>query len=94
MKTIQEGLVKAEIAQLKRELDEEREWRIAACRAHAILSKSIKKALQLENWPDFHKMYGSGLFAEGVARLLNEEVDKLRLNCTKVRHEKRKSKSR
>jgi hypothetical protein len=63
---------------LERELEDERILHYAAANAHKVLSEGIKKALQLENWPDFYKMYGPGMFAEGVARFLNEEVNKLR----------------
>ena len=84
--------LKAEIERLECELNDERIYRTAACRAHAILSVGIKKALRLEHWPDFYKLYGGdGLFAEGVVRLLNEELDKLRDNCTKDKHAKPKS---
>ena len=64
-----------ELNDLKRKLEDEEIWRAAACRAHGILSRGIKQALKLKNWPDFYKLYGSGLFAEGVARLLNETMD-------------------
>jgi len=83
--------LEGKMARLELELFDERTMRIASNRAHAILSNGIKQALKLKNWPDFYKLYGDGLFADGVARLLNEEVDKLRDNCTKEKHEKRKS---
>lgn len=61
--------------ELIRQLDEEKIWRIASCQAHATLSRGIKTALKLKNWPDFHKMYGSGMFATGVVRLLIEKMN-------------------
>ena len=63
---------------VERKLFDEQTHRAAACRAHDILSKGIKKALQLEVWPDFHKKDGPGLFADSVAKLLLEEIAKLR----------------
>ena len=61
---------------LQRQLLYEEFWRIAACEAHVILSRGIKQALKLKNWPDFYKLYGGdGLFATGVVRLLNETMD-------------------
>jgi hypothetical protein len=75
--------LKDKIASLERELEDERIFRIAACNAHAILSRGVKKALRLKNWPDFYKLYGDGLFADGVVRLLNEEVNKLRSKGSK-----------
>ena len=61
---------------LQRQLLDEEFWRIAACEAHVILSRGIKQALKLKNWPDFYKLYGGdGLFATGVVRLLNETMD-------------------
>jgi hypothetical protein len=61
--------------ELRRDLDDEILHRLAACRAHDILQAGIKKALGLEKWPDFYKLYGgNGLFAEGVVRYLLEHV--------------------
>lgn len=70
--------LKARISELERKLFDEETHRISAVRAHAILSAGIREALQIEHYPDFYKMYGDGLYAEGVARFLGEEVEKLR----------------
>lgn len=85
-----------EVADLKAKLEEETTWRIAACQAHSILSRGIKHALKLKHWPDFHKLYGDGLFSTGVVRLLQEkmvEKDKLikglKRESAKVREPKR-----
>lgn len=66
------------IGELEAKLFDEQTHRAAAVRAHAILSVGIREALQIEHYPDFYKMYGDGLYAEGVARFLGEEVEKLR----------------
>lgn len=73
VKRLQE--VEMERDDLKAKLDEAEIFGAAARQAHAILSRGIKKALNLKNWPDFYKMYGNGLFATGVVRLLNETMD-------------------
>jgi hypothetical protein len=71
---------KKEIERLNRELEDANTLLFAAGRAHAILSKGIKKALKLKEWPNFYNMYGRGcsLMAECKARFLIEEVEKLR----------------
>lgn len=63
-----------EIRELKRDLENMAIHRDAAVNAHVILSKGIKQALGLKNWPDFYKLYGDGLFATGVVRYLLEHV--------------------
>jgi hypothetical protein len=71
--------LKEEVARLKQEIDDLTILECAAKRAHSILSFGIKKALKIEEWPNFYKMYGgNGLLAEGAARYLIEEVEKLR----------------
>ena len=66
------------IAKLESDLEDERTVNESCRRSHGILARGIKKALQLKNWPEFRELYGSGLFTDGVVRLLNEEVQKLR----------------
>jgi hypothetical protein len=43
--------------------------------AYATLLDGIKKVLKLKEWPDFHKLYGSGMFASGVIRYLQEQLN-------------------
>ncbi len=76
-----------EIDELKAKLEAEQTWRIAACNAHATLSRGIKRALRLKNWPDFYKLYGDGLFATGVIRLLQEKMDAKTRQIKELKHE-------
>ncbi len=86
-----------ELDALKAKLEEETTWRIAACNAHAILSRGIKHALKLKNWPDFYKLYGDGLFSTGVVRFLQDAMNEKNRQIRELKRESsplRKPKSR
>lgn len=75
-----------ENVRLKDELEETKTIVESIRNAHATLSRGIKKALNLENWPDFMALYGKGgPFAECVARLLSESMSEKDAENAKLR---------